>query len=127
MRRRLARYIPSARGDRLEECDLDTFDFAIRSAVETSLRGDLNDQAWDLATCGVKQGGLGMRSAKRTALAASVASLIGSRPLVHSMCSDMVLGGLWHLLECSKLSLTSDCSAPWKGWKLGYQSDSSSN
>ena len=35
-----------------------------------------------------------MRSAKRIALAAAVASLIGSRPMVHSMCSDMVSGGL---------------------------------
>ena len=78
----------------MEADELETFDFAMRSAVETFLRGELNDSAWKLATCGVKQGGLGTRSAKRIALAAAVASLIGSRPLVHSMCSDMVLGGL---------------------------------
>ena len=59
-----------------------------------ALRGDIEDEAWTLATAGVKQGGLGMRTARRTAAAAAVASLVGARPLVQAMCADMVDSGL---------------------------------
>ena len=72
-------------GDRLDPGVLSAFDGGLRIAVENTLGGDLPDLSWWQATTGVKFGGLGLRTAESTALAAFVASRIGSRPLVRTM------------------------------------------
>ena len=87
-------YLMRCCGDRVSDETLKSFDDSLRSAVESALRCDIEDEAWTQATTGVKHGGLGMRTASRTALAAACASLIGARPLVYSMIQDMVDKGL---------------------------------
>ena len=72
-------------GDRLDPGVLSAFDGGLRVAVESTLGGELPDLSWWQATCGVKFAGLGLRTAESTALAAFVASRIGSRPLVRTM------------------------------------------
>jgi hypothetical protein len=81
-------------GDRLAPDAAAEFDTQLRGAVSDALRGDLEDEAWYQATFGVKQAGLGMRTASDTALPAAVASMVGSRSMVHAMCADMVSAGL---------------------------------
>ena len=81
-------------GDRLSEEDAQSFDSLLRHATENALRGCLKDEAWLQATFVVNQGGLGMRTAYETALPAAIASMVGSRPIVHAMCADMVSAGL---------------------------------
>ena len=66
------------------------FDNNLRAAVETTLGGDLPDTSWQQATTGVTHGGLGLRSAETTALAAFVASRFTSRPLVTTMVQHYV-------------------------------------
>eukprot|EP00973_Karenia_brevis_P058777 8185123-Karenia_brevis.AAC.1 len=68
-------------GDRFNEIILERFDSDMRISVESTLGGELSDTSWWQATTGVKHGGLGLRTAKSTVLAAFVASRIASRPL----------------------------------------------
>ena len=79
-----------AYGDRIESGSLSRFDNNLRAAVEITLGGDLPDTSWLQATTGVTFGGLGFRSAESTALAASLASRITSRPLVCTMAQHYV-------------------------------------
>ena len=89
-----AMYLMRCCGDRLLQQDLEKFDDGLLQAVESCLRGEISENPRMQATCGVRQGGVGLRSAKRIALIAAVASLASARPMVFSMCSDMVRTGL---------------------------------
>ncbi len=72
-------------GDKLQGTVTQRFDSDLRAAVEECLGGPLADIAWWQGSVGVKQGGLGMRSAADVALPAFVASRVASRPLVADM------------------------------------------
>ena len=77
-------------GDRLSDDILEKFDSHMRISVETTLGGELSDMSWWQANMGVKGGGLGLRTARSTSLAAFVASRISSRPLVETMVNHYV-------------------------------------
>jgi len=72
-------------GDRIDSDLLRKFDGNMRASLECSLGGDLPDTSWMQATTGVLFGGLGLRSAENTALAAFLGSRVTSRPLVSTM------------------------------------------
>jgi hypothetical protein len=87
-------YLLRCAGDRIPASSLDKFDTTLRKELDYILRCDLTDEAWSQAQLGVRQGGLGLRSSKASALLSVVASLTESRPMVHQMCADMVRAGL---------------------------------
>ena len=72
-------------GDLLRGVVSDEFDADLRAAVEDTLDGPVSDTAWWQSGLGVADGGLGMRSAHSTALAAFIGSRVASRPLVTCM------------------------------------------
>ena len=70
------------------------FDDEMRIAVEHALQGGISESAWSQAAISVKKGGLGMRTAEDTALAAFISSRINSRPMTLSLMRQMEMRGL---------------------------------
>ena len=62
--------------------------------MELLLGGDITDAAWEQCSLGVRSGGLGLRTARQTALASFLASRIASRPHVVEMATHMQKAGL---------------------------------
>ena len=87
-------YLLRVCGDMLDADDLAPYDCQLKSAVEWILRGDMDDNSWTQSGLGVRQGGLGMRSASQCALIAAVSSMADARGKVHEMCQNMVHAGL---------------------------------
>ena len=87
-------YLLRRSGDRIPDDKLREFDSDLRCAIEHSLRGELSEEAWTQTQIGVKQGGLGLRAASRSALIAAVSSMLDARPRVHTMCASMSAAGL---------------------------------
>ena len=57
-------------GDRISEEHLGEYTQVMRESISRSLGGDVPDDAWSQATCGLKCGGLGLRTAEEVALPA---------------------------------------------------------
>ncbi len=81
-------------GDRVGRARLAAFDRDLRTAVETTLGGELPDSAWQQCTTGVTWGGLGLRTAEQTACASFLASRMCSRPHVREMAGHLEQAGL---------------------------------
>ncbi len=81
-------------GDILSEAPANRFDADLRAALEESLGGTLPDTAWWQAGIAVRQGGLGLRSARDVALPAFIGSRVASRPIVAHMFRHLENAGL---------------------------------
>ena len=84
-------------GDRLDTAILAQFDADLRSAVETTLRGSLSDDAWVQATMAVPAVGLDLREASAIALPAFIASRVAARPPALLMAQHAEQAGLLDL------------------------------
>ena len=90
-------------GDRVEDQIMEESDQEMRGAIEHALGGQMQEDSWCQATLPVKLGGLGMRRAKDTAVAAFQSSAISARPLVTSLFERMEeknLGKVDDYTEC---------------------------
>ena len=65
-------------GGQVPESTLDQFDSGTREAIEHALGGSIKDHSWTQCTLPVKLGGLGLRSAQLSKLAAFVGSRVAA-------------------------------------------------
>ena len=89
-------------GDRVQDGHLEKFDCDLKATLEGITGGDLHDLAWSQASMGVQHGGLGLRQAGATSLAAFVSSRYASRPHVQEMVghvSDAGMGGADDIMQ----------------------------
>ena len=81
-------------GDRIHGKELKQYTQVVRDGVSRTLAGDVGDGPWVQATCGVKSGGLGIRTAEEVALSAFVASKVAVRPIVQGIFAKLEAAGL---------------------------------
>jgi len=81
-------------GDRIHGTELKQYTQVARDGVSRTLAGDVGDGPWIQATCGVKSGGLGIRTAEEVALPAFVASRVAVRPIVQDIFAKLEAAGL---------------------------------
>ena len=81
-------------GDRVPAETCEQFDLQLRRSLEDTLGGGLHDAAWWQATLGVKNSGLGLRTAHDSCLPAFIGSRVSARPLVESMLQQLQAAGL---------------------------------
>jgi hypothetical protein len=66
----------------------------MRESLERTLGGDVGSAGWTQATCGVKDAGLGFRTAYKVALPAFIASRVAAWPGAESIFQDLQTAGL---------------------------------
>ena len=89
-----ATYLMRCNGDRISQERLTSFDRGMASGVESALWGPLPADSWIQATVSVDAGGIGLRQASTTNLAASIASRTASQPLVEEMAKHTEEAGI---------------------------------
>ena len=78
-----------AHGVDIRDEALGDFDGGVATALATTLAGPLHDEALEQATLGVKNAGLGVRTAAHTLAPAVLASRFRARPLVRHLFGQM--------------------------------------
>ena len=87
---------------------LPSFDTSVRSTLADILHGPISDQAWLQASLPFSFGGLGLRSASRSAAAGFFSSCLGARHLIPYFLDDALLTSFAFPGEISRRSLLSN-------------------
>ena len=78
-----------AHGSDVSEAAIDDFDGGLGAALATTLAGPLGEESLSQATLGVREGGLGVRTARHTQAPAALASRVRAWPLVAHLVAQM--------------------------------------